>query len=454
MDWILSPTELIERWPCDRPLAVLASGGGSGTESPESRWTIIASPIEVRTLQPGRVFSAGLEAQFNRATTNDRDAGSGIPPIQGGFWIGCLGYELGRELEPSARDTTEPADDRGWPTGMWQRCPWAYVHDRLTNRWWLVGSAPRGVELPPDEHGTPGERPPVPELMPRADARERFIRAVRLAQDHIARGDVYQVNLSHRLSGRFRGDARALAMRLMARADPWFGAFLSFDDPVRGVRRAIISLSPELFLRYDATSRVVTTRPMKGTRPGSAAPEELERSEKERAELTMIVDLMRNDLGRVCRPGSVRVERARAIERHARGTVLQAVATIRGEVEPAFGIGDLLRATFPPGSVTGAPKIAAMRLIERLEPVRRGPYCGAVGFVSDCGHAAFSVAIRTACLTGVSAATAPDRFDSADFDYAVGAGIVADSDPESEWEETLHKAAVVLERADARTVRA
>jgi len=167
---------------------------------------------------------------------------------------------------------------------------------------------------------------------------------------------------------------------------------------------------------------------------------------------------MRNDLGRVCQFGSVRVEQERVIEKHGRraeeqgsGGILQATATVAGRLREGLGVSDLLRATFPGGSVTGAPKIRAMQIIEQLEPVERAPYCGAIGFVSDSGHAAFNVAIRTAMITGTPG-DARDEIKGGVLHWPVGAGIVADSDPGAEWEETLAKAGVImsLSRRDRR----
>jgi len=180
---------------------------------------------------------------------------------------------------------------------------------------------------------------------------------------------------------------------------------------------------------------------MKGTRSRAEDIGELLGSAKERAELTMIVDLMRNDLGRVCEAGSVRVEVPRGVEAHAGGGIFQATAQVRGVLREGVGLEGLLRATFPPGSVTGAPKVRAMELIRSLEPVPRGVYCGAIGYVSDCGRAQFSVAIRTAEVRGAHerGVFAP----GGELRYGVGAGIVADSDPGSEWRETLAKAGVL-----------
>jgi para-aminobenzoate synthetase component 1 len=230
-------------------------------------------------------------------------------------------------------------------------------------------------------------------------------------------------------------------------------------------------MSPELFLEFDAATRRVTTRPMKGTRPGNADPAELEASPKDRAELNMIIDLMRNDLGRVCRFGSVRVESVRTIEGHGQSSpphlltcspaheppsrnrspaLWQATGTVTGELHEGLDACDLLGAAFPPGSVTGAPKIRAMQIIDELEPVARGPYCGCIGWIGDDGSAAFSVAIRTALITGTAGDRSPDWIEDGVLDYSVGAGIVADSDPESEWRETLDKAGVLEVGAERR----
>jgi para-aminobenzoate synthetase component 1 len=179
---------------------------------------------------------------------------------------------------------------------------------------------------------------------------------------------------------------------------------------------------------------------MKGTRPAGGDEAELASAEKDRAELNMIVDLMRNDLGRVCRFGSVRVEEPRAIERH--GPVLQATATVSGRVRGGLDLADVLGAGFPPGSVTGTPKIRAMQIIGELEGGPRGPYCGCIGLIDRGGRARLNVAIRTALLTEVGTGVW-------DLEFPVGAGIVADSDPEAEWRETLDKAGVLTGVAGA-----
>ena len=194
--------------------------------------------------------------------------------------------------------------------------------------------------------------------------------------------------------------------------------------------RDSISASPELF--YETHGRSIVTRPIKGTRPrGETAAEderlanELRTSAKDRAELTMIVDLERNDLGRVCEYGSVVVRSPLTLESFAQ--VHHLVATVAGTLRPNVGPTDIVRAVFPGGSITGAPKIRAMEIIDELEPTRRGVYTGAIGYYSRGGRSCFNIAIRTLTVEGEQV------------HYQVGGGIVADSDPEAEYLETLHK---------------
>ncbi|MEX2504012.1 MAG: anthranilate synthase component I family protein, partial [Egicoccus sp.] len=256
---------------------------------------------------------------------------------------------------------------------------------------------------------------------------DRHLARVADVLERIAAGDVFQVNLTQRLTSHWEHDAAALYRALRRESPATFGAVL----PAIGVA----SVSPETFLAV--AGRQVTTRPIKGTRPRHPAPDldaaladDLSTSAKDRAENVMVVDLERNDLGRVCRSGSVRVPELAAVEAHP--TVWHLVSTVTGELRPEVGYGELLRATFPCGSITGAPKIAAMQIIERLETVRRGWYCGAVGFLSP-GAASLSVAIRTATLQA-----------DGTVDYGAGGGIVADSDPADERRESFDKAAAFL----------
>lgn len=315
----------------------------------------------------------------------------------------------------------------------------------------------------------PEPAPPVVHIGPvrSTTGREKYQASVERVLEYIRAGDVYQVNLAHRLVGHFSGSARSLFQTLVEHAQPWYGAYLELqpssagvsarpdvrEDPIRA-RNALISMSPELFLTFDARTRAVLTRPMKGTRPGTGSADELLAAPKDNAELAMIVDLMRNDLGRVCSFGSVRVQQPRIVERHGdvvtgagacieSSGILQAVAEIRGSLRTGLGLADLLAATFPGGSVTGAPKIRAMQIIDELEPMCRGAYCGCFGYVSDGGRSAFNIAIRTALVCGHAGPTGLDEIGDGTLAYSVGAGIVADSDPASEWRETLDKAGIL-----------
>jgi para-aminobenzoate synthetase component 1 len=245
--------------------------------------------------------------------------------------------------------------------------------------------------------------------------------------EYLAAGDTYQVNLARRLSTPFAGGADAaveLAAVLRARAPAPHAAFIA----AAAGDAWLIGNSPERFLALDGRG-AVETRPIKGTHPrgGPEARAALLASPKDRAEHVMIVDLERNDLGRVCRTGSVVVDGvARVLELP---TVLHLVSPVRGALRPHVGLAALLAATFPGGSITGAPKRRAMEIIDELEPAARGPYTGATGWLGAAGDLDLAVAIRTALV-------AEGRLS-----LSVGGGIVADSVPEAEWAETETKAA-------------
>lgn len=267
-------------------------------------------------------------------------------------------------------------------------------------------------------------------------ARADYEAMVRRAQEYISSGDIYQANLAHRFSGVWNGRIEE-ALRYYARLRecspaPYAGLICTEE-------RVIASSSPELFLRIEG--REVVTRPIKGTRAraGDAAADEraareLEGSAKERAELVMITDLERNDLGQVCEYGGVEVRELLKLERYAQ--VHHLVSTVAGRLRADVDHVAALRACFPGGSVTGAPKKRAREIIAELEPGKRGAYTGAMGYFGYDGRSAFNIAIRTAVL---------GRDGRAHFH--AGAGIVADSDPGKEWEETLWKAAGLLRAA-------
>lgn len=261
--------------------------------------------------------------------------------------------------------------------------------------------------------------------------KDEYFAAVERIKAYIAAGDVYQVNFAHRFKAPFNADAPSLFLRLCQVNPAPFAAFLNLGDVF------VLCSSPERFLHFDPETRIAHTRPIKGTRPrGRTESEdktlamELLASEKDRAEHIMIVDLERNDLGRVAEIGSVKVSRLYALEKHP--TVWHLVSTVEAKIPDQKDVADLMFAMFPGGSITGAPKIRAMEIIDEVEPVARGIYTGSIGYWSFSGHCDFNIVIRTAVLTnGV-------------VHFHVGGGIVADSDPEAEYEETLAKAKGLL----------
>ena len=255
----------------------------------------------------------------------------------------------------------------------------------------------------------------------------RYAEAFGVAHDYICAGDIYQANLTFPLEARHEGTPGALYARLRALQDVPYGAMVDLGGPT------ILSRSPELFFSLD-TSGLLTTRPMKGTAPRGASlgedaelKEALKRSEKNRAENLMIVDLLRNDMSRVSLPGSVKVPELFTVERYE--TLHQMTSRITSQVRPGTGIADLFAALFPCGSITGAPKIRAMEILRNLEAGPRGAYCGAVGWMAPDGAMTFNVAIRT--LTCHS---------DGRVDLNVGGGVVYDSTAEAEYAEALLKA--------------
>jgi para-aminobenzoate synthetase component I len=360
----------------------------------------------------------------------------GLPPFTGGL-VGGFAYDLARRVErlpaTASADRVQPhlslrvaelvvaiSPDRDHALLLVRRL--TTDADTLARRVDEVVARLAAGAAPTTPPPTPDRRP-VATSLPRV----AYLAAVEAVLEHIAAGDCFQVNLSQRLTTRWTGTTTALYRRLRDASPAPHGALL----PDVGVA----SVSPETFLAV--RGRDVTVRPIKGTRPRDRDPDldaahadDLATSAKDRAENVMVVDLERNDLGRVSIPGSVRVPRLCAVEAHP--TVWHLVSDVVGRLRGGVGYGELLRATFPCGSITGAPKVRAMQVIESLEPVRRGWYCGAVGFLAP-GAASLSVAIRTAT-----------HHPDGTVDHGVGGGIVADSDPVAEHAESLDKAAAFL----------
>ncbi|MEM1109280.1 MAG: anthranilate synthase component I family protein [Planctomycetota bacterium] len=433
------PLEALRRWPADRPVVMLHSGR---LDRQWSRYSVIAQPIGALIHRDSVSGWVGTPPATAPPLTHDPFADlDAVVAAEPSLYVGHLGYDLAHAVENLPR---RAENDHGWPDLQFHRCPNYLICDHADETWQAVGPDPG---LLPNLSEAPGTlenldfsaTAPAPER-PRPDHED----AVRRGLDYIAAGDIFQVNLAHRFTAGFEGSTRGLFLRLAEKSPAWYGAYLELLESDRRCPSSITkeisggtsggrvacSTSPELFLKLDADGRV-TTRPIKGTRPASANPADLRDAEKDAAELNMIVDLLRNDLGRVCRYGSVRVTQPRTVETHP--TVHHGVATVTGRLHADRSLRHLLRATFPGGSITGAPKVRAMQIIDELEPVARGPYCGSIGYA--CRHdgqttAQFNIAIRTMLI---------DRA-AGRLHYSVGGGIVADSDPADEYDETLHKA--------------
>ena len=373
------------------------------------------------------------------------EKGEGPVPFASGA-IGYLAYDLGHALERRPRTTN---DDLQLPDLYFTFHDFVLAYDHLGQRWFLAGEERQGGERPAlarrrDEvmalaekaapAGLPEISPAEPVRFSSNFTREDYLRAIVKAKHYIREGDIYQVNLSQRFCAPAPGPAWPLYWRLRrANAAP-FAAFLQAGD------FQVLSSSPERFLRLE--SGRVETRPIKGTRPRGRTPaedarlaQELLTSEKDHAELNMIVDLERNDLGRVCAYGTVRVTRHAALESYAR--VHHLVSTVAGQLLCGKDTVDLIRAAFPGGSITGAPKIRAMQIIDELEPTSRSVYTGAIGWLGFNGDLDLNIAIRTMIAKG------------GEVFFQAGGGIVADSDPEAEYQETLDKAQALFEALNA-----
>lgn len=332
--------------------------------------------------------------------------------LSGGAVAGYLGYGLKRHVE-TLPETAR--DDLSLPDCVLALYRRIYEFDPRP----LYAAAPPRLSHP----GHPSA--------PSSFTRPEYEAAVQHALDYIRGGDIYQVNLSQRFTVPNSEDPFDVYLRLRAASPAPFAAFMRYPS------FAVLSSSPERFLRYRPRSRLIETRPIKGTRPrgpdresDEALARELLSSEKDRAENIMIVDLLRNDLGRVAQVGSVNVTRLLQLESFA--GVHHLVSTIEARLKEGCDVVDLLRATFPGGSITGAPKIRAMQVIDELEPVARGVYTGAIGYIKATGEMDMNIAIRTIVMKDGLAA------------FSAGGGIVADSVPALEYEETLHKAVGML----------
>lgn len=314
--------------------------------------------------------------------------------------------------------------------------PRPLLFEHGSSRWLAPGGVPSWLDAY-DEEGI--QQPPWEKRLDfHSELRtSQYCRWVETAQAHIAAGDIYQVNLAHRMSAPWPVDGNALSLYLaLRRVSPApQAAFLSLDET-----RTVLCSSPEEFLTF--SGRRVCTRPIKGTRPRGSSPaedaaiaRELLESTKERAELLMITDLLRNDLGQFCDYGSVRVRELFRVESFAQ--VLHLVSTVEGQLCAGITHVQALQMCLPGGSITGAPKRRAREIIAKLERSPRGLYTGSIGAFLGGGESKFNIAIRTLLIERGTA------------HFHVGSGIVADSEPQREWEETLHKASGILRAANS-----
>jgi para-aminobenzoate synthetase component 1 len=385
-----------------------------------------------------------------------------LPPFQGGA-AGLFGYDLCHHLERLPRPRV---DDFAVPDLVVGLYDWIYAYDHHAKRGWVISTGfpetgpvrraeraerrlAEALELLGDESRVAGPNFQYSVLCTRHSAglapqwpvpglpgitsnfrRDDFLHAVRRAIEYVHAGDCFQVNVAQRLLAQTPASPVELYLKLRERNPATFGGYFDLGDFV------IASASPERFLQVSDDGQV-ETRPIKGTRPrGRTLTEdvrlvaELQTSAKDRSENIMIVDLLRNDLGRVCEYGSIHVPALCEVETYE--TVHHLVSQVRGQLRQDKTALDLLQAAFPGGSVTGAPKIRAMQIIAELEPTTRGPYCGSLGWMGFNGAMDSNILIRTFTI------------GEGWVQFPVGGGIVAESDPEHEYEETLHKAAGML----------
>lgn len=346
--------------------------------------------------------------------------------------FGFFSYDLGWQIE---KLPDIGIDDINIPDICLGFYDTVYVIDHRERCLYLISSGIEGTEKfnekkkiikeMPSCFSIPDDRPVEIKKVFSNMSYSQYIRAVEKIKHYIAKGDVYQINLAQRIEGEGVFPPEVIYSRIRKVNPTSFSGYFKGDDFY------LLSNSPELFLKKEG--RVVITKPMKGTRPrGKNSYEdekyrkELIKSVKDKAELLMIVDMERNDLGKICSYGSVRVKKLRQIESYK--TVFQATSLIEGRMKEGKGFVDLLKATFPGGSITGAPKIRAMEIIEELEPHKRSFYTGCMGYIGFNGNVELNILIRTILLKGNK------------LYYPVGGGIVWDSKPEAEYEETITKA--------------
>lgn len=413
----------------DAPWPVLLDS--SHPEDQSGRFSIASSaPTQTLEIHAGD-HPAALDALRLSPLTPALPSAIQHLPFCGG-WMGYWSYDAGRLFEQLPE---QAEDDLSLPWIRMGYYPWALITDHLLQQTWLVGefSPMQLTQLterltlnsPPMQEAFHLSSPFVSNLQQR-DYLQRFNQV----QEWLRSGDAYQVNLAQRFTASYQGSLYQAWQELRAAIAAPFAAFLDFGDAT------LMSLSPERFLLAEADGQV-ETKPIKGTRPRGKTPEQdvffsqqLLSSAKDQAENLMIVDLLRNDLGRVCEPGSIQVPELFQLESFT--NVHHLVSRITGQLLQDKQPLDLLKASFPGGSITGAPKLRAMEIIEALEPCRRSVYCGSIGYLDRRGRMDFNIAIRTFVATRNQ------------LHVWGGGGLVADSDGQEEYAETLYKVARLI----------
>lgn len=406
------------------PLILLES---QSEEHPWSRTSYLAGQPKAEIKAYGNQIQIIEEGEKRSFEENPWKALQDFQKKYSNEWLfGYLGYDLKNYLEDLSSKNEDPL---GLPDLYFMVPEYLFKKEKGNGRLEMI----RGEETTEFKQDT---SPPlnkgqflVENFGPQV-AKTDYTKRIKKAQRRIIEGDFYEINLSHQLKGTFRGDPQQLYSRMKKAGPVPFGAYLEVDD------WSVCCQSPERFLRREGDT--IFSQPIKGTakrgknpQEDEALKEELYHSSKERAENLMIVDLVRNDLSHIAKKGSVKVEKLFNIESFE--TVHQMVSTVRAKVAEGEDAIEILKACFPMGSMTGAPKISAMKSIEELETYRRGLYSGAIGYIKPDGDFDFNVVIRSAIIK-----------DSAIY-YAVGGAITGDSDPEAEWEETLVKARALMD---------
>jgi len=447
------PHKIFRQFKNSRYSFFLESGGFVGDFS---RYSFMGSEPFLVFKSKGEQIEIWEQGQSQRFSGNPFDVlkslisryrvfSSGYPPFQGGA-VGYFGYDLCHFVEKLPRKSIDDLELPDCYLGFYDL---VLSFDHLTGRLFISSSGLPERELPERKKRARVRLEEVLEILKKGCiedfsaekeyhiseissnfSRAGYLDAVERAREYIRAGDIFQVNLSQRFMCSQIASPFIIYEHLRRINPAPFASFLNFPEVT------IVSASPERFLRI--SGRKVQTRPIKGTRPrgrdsleDKRLARELLDSEKDRAELIMIVDLERNDLGRVCEYGSVRVPKLITLETHP--TVFHLVSTVEGVLKEGKDHIDCLKACFPGGSITGAPKIRAMEIIDEVEPNQRGIYTGSIGYIGFNGETDLNIVIRTMVISG-------ERIY-----FHAGGGIVADSDPEREYEETLHKARALIE---------